>query len=134
MLENIIKILLSIPLISATIFSSLLVVRLWNTQIDLPKTMSLWLGEQLSLSNWIATRDSYSIYQNGNLVGKVEVNPTIEGNKITFPRVLYVSAMDEKQPIEYQRFKCTKVSVGGTVQVQGMSSASWYENLQCEII
>ncbi len=134
MIETIIKLFVSVPLILAVIFSVSLLVRLWNTQIDVPKTVRQWFGEQLLLSNWIAIRDSNSIYQNGQLVGKVEGRPTIEEDKITFPRVLYVSAMYKEQPIEYQRYKCNVVSVGGTTQVQGMENISWYDNVLCEII
>ena len=134
MIESFIKILISIPLITAALFSTLLIIRLWNTQIDTSQTIRMWFGTQLSLSSWIITRDTNSIYQNGRLIGKVEESPIVKDNRITFPRIRYVSFMDEKQVIEYQRFKCDKVKVNETERIEGMESVSWYKNLECEII
>ena len=134
MFENIIKIIITIPLLSAVIFSTSPIIRLWNTQIDAPKTFNMWLGSQLSLSNWIATRDENSIYQNGRLIGIVEITPVIDGNKITFPRIQYVSFMDGSQVIDYRRLKCGKIKIQQTTQVRGKESASWYQNLECEIM
>ena len=46
----------------------------------------------------------------------------------------YVSAINEERPIEFKRFECNKIIVDRTVRVEEMGDASWYENLQCEIV
>ncbi len=134
MIENIIKIVLTIPLLSAVVFSILLILRLWNTQIDAPKTAKMWLGDQLAFSSWIATIDEDSIYQDGRIIGRVEVPPIIKKGKITFPRVRYISSFDDKKDIEYRRFTCRNIKINGSTQVQGMEIAGWFQDLECEII
>ncbi len=134
MIENLIKCIISIPLIAALLFSSLLLRRLWITQIDVSQTIRLWFSEQLSLSDWVAVRNKNAIYQDSKLVGLVELPPVFKENKVIFPRVRYVSAINEERPIEFKRFECNKIIVNGTVRVEEMGDASWYENLQCEIV
>ena len=46
----------------------------------------------------------------------------------------YVSAINEERPIEFKRFECNKIIVKGQVRVEEMGDASWYENLQVEIV
>ena len=75
MIENLIKCIISIPLIAALLFSSLLLRRLWITQIDVSQTIRLWFSEQLSLSDWVAVRNKNAIYQGSKLVGLVELPP-----------------------------------------------------------
>lgn len=134
MIEFLIKFFISIFIVFTIFFSSSFLLRLWNTQIDVSRSMKSWLGAQLSLSNWIAVRDKNLIYQNGRPIGLVEISPVIEGNKITFPRVRYISMYQEEQNLEYRRYTCNKIDVKGTYQVQGFETIGWYENLECQII
>lgn len=134
MTEILIKISISIPLILTIFFSGSLLFRLWHTQIDTRQSIKLWMGAQLSLSDWIAVRDHNLIYQNGISVGLVEKDPIFEKNKIIFPKVRRISYIDPKQDIEYRRYTCNKVNNKGTQSVQDFEITGWYIDLECEIV
>ncbi len=135
MAEIVIKILISIPIILTIVFSGSLLLRLWHTQIDTHQSVKLWLGSQLSLSDWISTRDQDLIYQNGRPVGFVEKDPIFDFkiSKIIFPRVRHISYIDIGEKIEYRRYVCNKVNSKGTESVQGFDIIGWYIDLECEI-
>lgn len=117
-METTFKIITTILLVIIPTYS---IIWLWTHQIDVRATLKNKIREPLSaITQEIVTRDSNSIYQNGNVVGKIFGDVTLDSqnNYIVFKTLYDTAKINLQAPIEYQRFICRIIKTGVRAGIQ----------------
>lgn len=104
MLELAVKI--SVTILAAVIIWGIgsFTAQMWRSQIDVNKTIKNAIESvQTKPTDVLALRDSLSIYQNGEVVGKIHGPISETGDYLTFTEMSDTSELDRKQTIEFRR-------------------------------
>ena len=92
---------------------------IWTKQLDPRETLLQLFKKTAEPPEWIATRESSKIYQNGQPVGDITgpVEQTL--NQIHFSQLANTTYFDTTLPFEYKRLKLKVVKIGSII---GMKS------------
>jgi len=76
---------------------------IWRSQIDVKETGRKILETPQKSMDWVATRESDKIYQNGKIVGTVFGTVKESDQNTLFSGICDTSLLDENTPFDYQR-------------------------------
>jgi hypothetical protein len=112
-MEFIIKIFLTVAVIVIIFFCVISLRWIWRSQIDVKETGRQLLNTPKRSMDWVATRDTTKIYQEGKIVGTICGEVKEFNNQIIFKEICNTEQLNKSEPIEYKRDKLKIVSTGG---------------------
>jgi len=112
-LYEIAQVVVKVVFIAATVFVAVIVcVRVWRSDLDLRQLFSPSRMVQRAVDshvNWIPTRETDGVYQDGKVVGRVlqaVLDP--KNDRMQFEEIYNSSNLDQAREFEYQKW-CLKL-------------------------
>ncbi|MCR4336534.1 MAG: hypothetical protein NUV91_01845 [Candidatus Omnitrophica bacterium] len=135
-MEFFIKFTITIVFVVVFYYQTQFLKTMWSSQIDPIKTFQIFF-RKLEPSPVFVTRDPMKIYQSGNIVGSIGVEPTMQENILIFPELYETANFNSELFFEYKRYKL-KVSkierkIGTLVNMNG-SKNRVLRGVYCSII
>lgn len=117
MIEFVTKAILIVVIMGSAIIAMgsaiIVTIKIWNSQIDVIKTISNIVTKDSS-SDWVATRDSDKLYRNNETVADIVIPANEKGSIVIFPKLSNAQNLKKNDIIEYKRQRLRVENIGET--------------------
>jgi len=102
----------------------------WTSHIDVNATVLKFVSQKPKIADTVVTRDPNKLYQNGIAVADVTGPVQIIDDTVLLTQIANVSGLDNRQPIEYGRFKLRVTQVQTVIGMKTVVSDNGSSVLQ----